>query len=455
MSHSFNKSPFSFNPPAKFNPSKFGKSSSSSGPAQADMLFNKKKISSDVLSMSSRSSRSSSSSSSVSSDASSRSGTSESDSASQKSTQDKYPKFSQHEEESEIDDSENESVTEQDDDNDEDQSYNKYESLKRDKKQSMMNELNEKRELLYQMDRLESKGYRLPFKFNMESDINEMRSEYNKIVREKEVDASIRFQRKMMMAFVTGTEYLNTRYDPFAIRLDGWSEQVHENITDYDDIFEELHAKYKSTGKKMSPELRLFISLSGSAFMFHLTSRMFKESPLPNVEQVLKSNPELMKQFQQAAAKQYITGNYQQSPDQSYGYGQQPGSVGGGSGGGNGGLFGMVSSLFNNLGGGPSRPQMYQERDDDEISNSSLRLAQRRRQGPGGQGGHSGASHRDIDSIIKNVHSKISLDQEQNMNNIETLSVSDEEITSIIEDTADIKILRNAKNNKNVRTLNL
>ena len=34
--------------------------------------------------------------------------------------------------------------------------------------------------------------------------------------------------------------------------------------------FEELHEKYKSTGKKMPPELRLLISLSGSAFMFHL-----------------------------------------------------------------------------------------------------------------------------------------------------------------------------------------
>jgi hypothetical protein len=454
MSNSYNKSPFSFNPPVKFNPSKFGKSTSSSGSTQADMLFNKKKISSDVLSMSSKSS----SSSSISSSASSRSGTSQSDTSSQAVGHEKFPKYSEHEEDSDIDGSEIEdSVVDHEDDNDEETPYNKYESLKRDKKQTMMNELNEKRELLYQMDRLESKGYRLPFKFNMESDINEMRSEYIKIVREKEVDASIRFQRKMLMAFVTGTEYLNTRYDPFAVKLDGWSEQVHENIMDYDDIFEELHAKYKATGKKMSPELRLFISLSGSAFMFHLTSRMFKESPLPNVEQVLKSNPELMKQFQQAAAKQYITGQYQsESPDQSYGYGQQQmNGMGSGVNNGGGGLFGMVSSLFNNLGGGPSRPQMYQERDDDEISNSSMRLAQRRRPPGSNAMGGQGASHRDIDSIIKNVHNKISLDQEQNMNNIETLSVSDEEITSIIEDTADIKILRNAKNNKNIRTLNL
>ena len=43
--------------------------------------------------------------------------------------------------------------------------------------------------------------------------------------------------------------------------------------------------------------------------MFHLTSRMFKDQPLPDIENVLKSDPELMKQFQNAAAKQYMMGN--------------------------------------------------------------------------------------------------------------------------------------------------
>jgi len=168
----------------------------------------------------------------------------------------------------------------------------------------MESEFTEKKEILYQMDRLESKGFRLPRKFTMQSDLEEMRAEYHRILREKEVDASIRFQRKMLMAFVTGIEFLNTRFDPFDIRLDGWSEHIQEDLTDYDDIFEELHDKYKSTGRKMAPELRLLMSLSGSAFMFHLTNSMFKQQPLPQVEQVLKSNPALMKQFQQAAAQQ-------------------------------------------------------------------------------------------------------------------------------------------------------
>ena len=53
-----------------------------------------------------------------------------------------------------------------------------------------------------------------------------MRLEYNKLIKEKELDNSVRFSRKMLMAFVTASEYLNNRYDPMSIQLDGWSDQV-------------------------------------------------------------------------------------------------------------------------------------------------------------------------------------------------------------------------------------
>ena len=333
-------------------------------------------------------------------------------------------------------------------------------------KEIMMNELNEKREIIYQLDRLESKGFKIPFKFNMNSDLEEMRTEYNRLIREKELDGSVRFQQKMLMAFISGTEYMNSRYDPFAIKLDGWSEQVNENINDYDDIFEELHYKYKATGKKMAPELRLFISLSGSAFMFHLTSRMFKEQPMPNVENVLKSDPELMKQFQHAAAKQYMmgnngngNGNYNQAPIAPTAHNVPLSSMTGNNGGmanmassmagmagmtgdGGGGLFGMVSSLFSTLNTPSSMPQHSQQH--SQTIRQSPNITELRNHKPSA----------DIENIINNVHNNISMDN--NDNNIETLSVSDEEITSIIEDTADIKILRGVgRPRKNTRTLNI
>lgn len=159
---------------------------------------------------------------------------------------------------------------------------------------------NEKAEFLYQFDRMEKKGFKVPKKFTMESSLSEMKAEYERLKKDKEVDASIAFQRKMLLAMTTGLEFMNNRFDPFDVKLDGWSENIHESIDDYDDVFEELHNKYKSKSK-MSPEIKLLMMVGGSAFMFHLTNSMFKTS-LPQMGDVLKNNPDLMKQFASATA---------------------------------------------------------------------------------------------------------------------------------------------------------
>jgi hypothetical protein len=216
----------------------------------------------------------------------------------------------------------------------------------------------------------------------------------------------------------------------------------------------------------MAPELRLFVSLSGSAFMFHLTSRMFKEQPMPNVENVLKSDPESMKQFQQAAAKQYMMGN---TGNTGNNYGQVPNAAAsnipqmsappmsnygrddGGGGSGSGGIFNMVSSLFSTLNSGGSMPSLPSMAPMSAMA--AMASPNNIRQSPNiTELRHKPSA--DIENIINNVHNNISIDNTDN--NIETLSVSDEEITSIIEDTADIKILRGVgRPRKNTRTLNI
>ena len=296
----------------------------------------------------------------------------------------------------------------------------------------MYNEMEEKKEILYQMNRLEAKGYKLPRNFTMQSDLEEMRAEYHRIVREKEIDASIRFQRKAMMFAVSGIEFLNTKFDPIAAKLDGWSEQVHDNITDYDDIFEELHDKYKGTGQKMAPELRLLLGVGGSAFMYHLTQSMFKQSKtqLPGVEEVLRNNPELMKQFQAAAVNQMA----EQQRQQQY---QQAGN---GSGGG-GGIFGMLGNMMNLAGlagGGGGGGGGAGGSVNNGRPGNSMPVPQMTRQGKPVRDAN------DIDHIIDDIHKEIitnsnEVDQEiKRSRQIETMSISDEEITSIIEDTADL-----------------
>lgn len=157
----------------------------------------------------------------------------------------------------------------------------------------------EKQDYLYKFYRLQSKGVPLSKKFNMHSNIAEMRSEYNRIKRDAEVNSSIRFSRRMLMACVTGIEFLNKRYDPFDVKLDGWSESVMENVEDYDNVFERLHDKYSSR-VSMAPELELLLSLAGSAFMFHLTNNMFNS--MPNLKDIAKQNPDILKNMMQTMA---------------------------------------------------------------------------------------------------------------------------------------------------------
>merc|ERR1712167_567075 len=141
------------------------------------------------------------------------------------------------------------------------------------------------------MGRLGRRGMPLTKKFNMQSSLEEMQIEYESLKAQRDLDGSVKFQRKMLMAFTTGVEFLNNKFDPFDIKLDGWSESMHEGINDYDEVFEELHEKYKEKAQ-VAPEIKLMLMVGGSAFMFHLTNTMFK-SQLPGMGDIFKQNPEL------------------------------------------------------------------------------------------------------------------------------------------------------------------
>ena len=159
--------------------------------------------------------------------------------------------------------------------------------------------LREKFKLLRKLEDLEKKGIKLSKKYSMESNLQEMKGEFEMIKNDREKKASIKFQGKMLMACISGLEFLNNRFDPFDLKLDGWAEQVNENIDEYDEVFGELHEKYSGKAK-IAPELKLLFMLGGSGLMLHMTNTMFK-SAMPGMDDILKQNPELMQQFTQAA----------------------------------------------------------------------------------------------------------------------------------------------------------
>tara|TARA_B100001175_G_scaffold301829_1_gene295289 strand:+ start:405 stop:1868 length:1464 start_codon:yes stop_codon:yes gene_type:complete len=191
-------------------------------------------------------------------------------------------------------------------------------------------ELKERFKYLRKLEELEKKGVSLSKRYNMDSDLQEMIGEYETIIAEKEKSNSVKFQGKMLMACVTGLEFLNNKFDPFDIKLEGWGEQLNENIEEYDEIFSELHEKYKSKAK-MSPELKLLFQLGGSAVMVHMSNTLFK-SAMPGMDDIMRQNPELMKQFTSAAVN--TMGNN-----------------------GNPGFAGFMNNVFGGGGGGGGQPQ--------------------------------------------------------------------------------------------------
>jgi len=271
---------------------------------------------------------------------------------------------------------------------------------------------NEKKNILYQFERMEKKGIKLPKKFSLSSTLEEMKIEMERIKKDKEVDASVQFQRKMLMACITGVEFLNTRFDPFDFKLDGWSENVHDNLTDYDEVFEDLHDKYSSKSK-MAPELKLLFTLGGSAFMFHLTKTMFKSS-LPNMDDVMKQNPHLMKQFASATA------NTMANNDKT-------------------GMAGMFGNMFGGAGAG-APPQTNQQQ-FSQPKNQSTKIMR----GPS-----------DIDNIINDLEKEAMVGGELS-ERIETMSTATQSEISEFNDSIISSSNRKTKQrtNKNRRTLNI
>ena len=133
--------------------------------------------------------------------------------------------------------------------------------------------------------------------FNIDSPFEEVEDEYETALDDKRKKDSIKLQGWWFITFVNSVEYANSAYNPFDINLDGWGEQVSEDLDSYEEIFTELHDKYK--GGKLSPELSLLLRLGFSAAVVSFTNKALS-SATPGFNDVIKQSPELMKMFTNA-----------------------------------------------------------------------------------------------------------------------------------------------------------
>lgn len=158
----------------------------------------------------------------------------------------------------------------------------------------------EKQSLLSKIKMMEDRyGMHPSRRYTIMSNVDDLRSEYALMKRQRGIEKTIKFGRKALLATVSGIEYLNNRFDPISAKLNGWSEAMAEEVDEYDEIFEQLHDKYSSS-LNVPPEISLLMGVGGSAIQYHIKKSLFT-SNMPGLNEILKSNPDIMRNIATAA----------------------------------------------------------------------------------------------------------------------------------------------------------
>lgn len=126
-----------------------------------------------------------------------------------------------------------------------------------------------------------------------------MKYEYELHTGIKSKQNSIQWMSGMMIGLLRGAEMLNDNYNPFDIKLEGWSNKVSSSITDYYDVLGEIYEKYNTPGKKMAPEFKLFLMLSGSAISIQMHRGIAKM--IPGQAQSIEDDPDMIEQLRNKA----------------------------------------------------------------------------------------------------------------------------------------------------------
>ena len=166
--------------------------------------------------------------------------------------------------------------------------------------------MKEKYELLRKFDRLAKLGVPMRKRFTLESPIDEMKMELEFIKREKDADATIKQFCDWYVTGMSALEWSSTNVPfmrAFGLNLTNLSESAQMNVADMEEDFEELYDLYGDK-LKMHPLVRIPIRTCMMIYMVHLTNQMAQKAPIPNMDQILRTNPDIARQLATAAMQQ-------------------------------------------------------------------------------------------------------------------------------------------------------
>jgi hypothetical protein len=161
----------------------------------------------------------------------------------------------------------------------------------------------EKYELLRKFDRLSKLGVPMRKRFTIDSSLDEMKMELDFIKREKAMDSTIKQFSEWFVTGMSGLEWSSKNVGmmkAFGLQLDGLSEAAQMNVVDLEDDFEELYDLY-GENLKMHPMVRIPLRVCMMVYMVHLTNQMTRKAPIPNIDEIMRQNPDIARSLAAAA----------------------------------------------------------------------------------------------------------------------------------------------------------
>jgi len=166
--------------------------------------------------------------------------------------------------------------------------------------------LTEKYEMLNKFERMQRMGVPMRKRFTVDSPLDEMKVEMEFLKKERNKDKSIKQFCDWYVTGMSGLEWSSSHVplvQAFGLKLDGLSSAAQMNVGEMEDDFEELVDEF---GDKLVPPVwaRIPIRIAMAIYMCHITNQMVAQSPVPNIDQILKTNPEIARQLATAHMQQ-------------------------------------------------------------------------------------------------------------------------------------------------------
>lgn len=116
----------------------------------------------------------------------------------------------------------------------------------------------------------------IPTLFDSDNTYEDIEDEYISASEDIKSKDFLSFTQNLFLSSIQMFEIVNGIYDPFDLDLDGLSDQVNDNLAEYNPSFIEINAKYKEY--KFSPEVQILSKLAFTVAMISYGNRSLNKN---------------------------------------------------------------------------------------------------------------------------------------------------------------------------------